>query len=296
VFERFTVDGQSLLSKINDYLRYHDISFLSTEEKQMYIDNGLLAIKDDFIWVTFDQLIDLLLKQVHKSVKVESDLAQIPRLGDTKSRQHCFSRSLPLPSTFDLLPSIGTQRPYITMNYTQEQIANAKQLESKLPKVDESVVDRIDLLMSIARIDLNKGNDSEEEDMDVSDSNTRLTSRKKTLSSDDENLVSDALSPPYTEEVLIEKFKIPMTRSKISCLRPCEWIEDHNSYSLCFLAAWLNDEVINFYMEMLAERDSALCGLPNSHRTPSHFFSSFFISKLLENGNYRYENVKRYLF
>jgi Ulp1 family protease len=41
------------------------------------------------------------------------------------------------------------------------------------------------------------------------------------------------------EEVVIDKFKIPMTVSNIECLRP---------------GIWLNDEVINFYMRMLQVR------------------------------------------
>jgi hypothetical protein len=78
---------------------------------------------------------------------------------------------------------------------------------------------------------------------------------------------------------LIMKFDIPINERKLSCLRP---------------VTWLNDEIINFYMELLHEYDAALCG-QNSTRKPSHFFNSFFISKLLENGQYSYKNVKRYI-
>ena len=76
---------------------------------------------------------------------------------------------------------------------------------------------------------------------------------------------------------VIEKFDIPIDERKLSCLRP---------------VTWLNDEIINFYMEMLRERDAALCAT-NKARKPSHFFNSFFIDKLLERKQYNYKNVKR---
>mmetsp|Transcript_37445 Transcript_37445/g.69723 ORF Transcript_37445/g.69723 Transcript_37445/m.69723 type:complete len:183 (+) Transcript_37445:1-549(+) len=45
---------------------------------------------------------------------------------------------------------------------------------------------------------------------------------------------------------------------------------------------------------MLQDRDKALCALPGSTRKPSHYFNSFFVSKLLEGGTYTYKNVKRW--
>lgn len=77
--------------------------------------------------------------------------------------------------------------------------------------------------------------------------------------------------------VLIEKYSIPMTEGKLKCLTP---------------ATWLNDEVINFYMCMLQEKDDILCAR-NPDRKPSHFFNLYFMSKLLEGNRYTYKNVKR---
>jgi len=76
---------------------------------------------------------------------------------------------------------------------------------------------------------------------------------------------------------------------------------------------WLNDEIINFTFKMLQERDGkchinysfeinikqplfsdALCA-KYAHRRPSIFFNTFFMAKLLDtNGNYNYDNIKRY--
>ena len=52
--------------------------------------------------------------------------------------------------------------------------------------------------------------------------------------------------------------------------------------------------MINFYMNMLQDRDTRLCELYPS-RTSCHFFNSFFVEQLLEvDKEYRYDNVKRW--
>jgi len=52
---------------------------------------------------------------------------------------------------------------------------------------------------------------------------------------------------------------------------------------------WLNDEVIHYFLVTLSKRDAA------SKKRRSHFFKSFFVTKLLdEGGEYRYRNVKRW--
>lgn len=64
---------------------------------------------------------------------------------------------------------------------------------------------------------------------------------------------------------------------------------------------WLNDEVIHYFMVMLAKRDEQLSKADPS-RSRSHFFKSFFITKLLNEGHanpdiegtYEYRNVKRW--
>jgi sentrin-specific protease 1 len=64
---------------------------------------------------------------------------------------------------------------------------------------------------------------------------------------------------------------------------------------------WLNDEVIHYFYVMLANRDKDLCRKDPS-RKPSHFFKSFFMTKLLNEGHsdarmdgrYEYRQVKRW--
>jgi len=60
---------------------------------------------------------------------------------------------------------------------------------------------------------------------------------------------------------------------------------------------WLNDEVIHYFLLMLAKRDERLSQENPGGRKRSHFFKSFFMTKLLDDGssgNYKYANVKRW--
>ena len=65
------------------------------------------------------------------------------------------------------------------------------------------------------------------------------------------------------------------------------------------LGEWLNDEVISYFYVMLAKRDEELCSQDPS-RKRSHFFKSFFMTKLLNEGHtdlegtYDYRQVKRW--
>lgn len=57
---------------------------------------------------------------------------------------------------------------------------------------------------------------------------------------------------------------------------------------------WLNDEIIHLYFILLGQRDEELCNR-DPYRKRSHFFKSFFMTKLLNEGNYGtydYNNVK----
>jgi sentrin-specific protease 1 len=81
------------------------------------------------------------------------------------------------------------------------------------------------------------------------------------------------------EDTFQDKFNMEITGRKLRCLKP---------------STWLNDEVINFYMKMLQERDDTLCE-QNENRRHSHFFNSFFAERLLVTDRcYNYENVKRW--
>ncbi|XP_062215630.1 ubiquitin-like-specific protease ESD4 isoform X2 [Phragmites australis] len=108
--------------------------------------------------------------------------------------------------------------------------------------------------------------------------NEDLSELFKPLTAEEENEVCDCLysSGPSKVLVLHEFSNIEVTKEKLWCLRP---------------SGWLNDEVINLYLELLKEREK---------REPKrflkcHFFNTFFYKKLAcgKNG-YDYKSVKRW--
>eukprot|EP00941_MAST-03F_sp_MAST-3F-sp1_P003790 g3790.t1 len=124
--------------------------------------------------------------------------------------------------------------------------------------------------------------DGEERDLDFAKNYVEL---RKTLTEKEAEKVSSVIqSHGSPNEVLVEKFKIPITRSDIKTLRP---------------GAWLNDEVLNFYMEILQERNKQQLGKasgPEGKMTPDcHFFLSYFFTKLVFGPTgYCYSNVRRW--
>ncbi|XP_020861283.1 sentrin-specific protease 2 isoform X2 [Phascolarctos cinereus] len=90
------------------------------------------------------------------------------------------------------------------------------------------------------------------------------------LTEDMEKEVNSALGCGPQDEVLSSAFKLRITRGDIQTLRNCHW---------------LNDEIINFYMNLLVERNKKQ-GLPMLHA-----FSTFFFPKLSTGG---YQAVKRW--
>ncbi|XP_068945465.1 sentrin-specific protease 2 [Petaurus breviceps papuanus] len=90
------------------------------------------------------------------------------------------------------------------------------------------------------------------------------------LTEDMEKEVNSALGCGPQDEVLSSAFKLRITRGDIQTLRNYHW---------------LNDEIINFYMNLLVERNKKQ-GLPTLHA-----FSTFFYPKLSSGG---YQAVKRW--
>lgn len=85
-----------------------------------------------------------------------------------------------------------------------------------------------------------------------------------------EKEIKTALGPGPQEEHLSSRFKLQITRRDIQTLENGQW---------------LNDEVINFYMNLLVERNE------NRGYPALHVFSTFFYPKLKHSG---YSSVKRW--
>ncbi|XP_036063375.1 sentrin-specific protease 2-like [Onychomys torridus] len=98
----------------------------------------------------------------------------------------------------------------------------------------------------------------------------RGTNEVLDVTEDMEKEVRNALGPGPQEEILTSAFKLHITRGDIHTLKNGEW---------------LNDEVINFYMNLLVERN-------NKKGYPAlHVFNTFFYPKLKHGG---YCSVKRW--
>ncbi|XP_072496507.1 sentrin-specific protease 2 [Notamacropus eugenii] len=90
------------------------------------------------------------------------------------------------------------------------------------------------------------------------------------LTEDMEKEINSALGCGPQDEILSSAFKLRITRGDIQTLKNCHW---------------LNDEIINFYMNLLVERNKKQ-GLPTLHA-----FSTFFYPKLSTGG---YQAVRRW--
>lgn len=89
------------------------------------------------------------------------------------------------------------------------------------------------------------------------------------LNEEQELLVNNALINSPQDEVLANAFNISITRKDIQTLRGLNW---------------LNDEIINFYMSLIAERSKQA-------EIKIHTFTTFFYPKLLKDG---YQSLKRW--
>ncbi|KAF9934327.1 SUMO1 sentrin specific peptidase 1 [Linnemannia zychae] len=103
-----------------------------------------------------------------------------------------------------------------------------------------------------------------------------LAARKKKeqfvpLSSDEEKKIAGALAPGNSEAIIVEGFNVEVKKKDIHTLCPGEW---------------LNDEVINFYGNLIITRSNSSTTLPKVH-----VFKTFFYKSLSENG---YEKVRKW--
>ena len=80
--------------------------------------------------------------------------------------------------------------------------------------------------------------------------------------------------------IVLKKFNVDFKHLHLVCLRP---------------RRWLNDEVVNLFMQLSQERDSAITRSTLYPRNPNLFMNSFFYLKLAqEEGGFNYSNVKRW--
>lgn len=81
------------------------------------------------------------------------------------------------------------------------------------------------------------------------------------------------------DDIIVDKFNIMITVDHFQCLKP---------------KMWLNDQVIDFYMEMLNERDQQLVAVQAKLRK-TYCMPCTFMAKLLEGNIYDYQKVIRWI-
>jgi len=111
----------------------------------------------------------------------------------------------------------------------------------------------------------------------------RATTLLRALSPDSRARVANEMQTGNGEDIVAQTSIGPCLREKFKCLEPGEW---------------LNDEVINYYITLLNQRDENLC-VANTQRRRSHIFNSFFMAHLCSVENkvnfgteYSYKMVK----
>lgn len=124
-----------------------------------------------------------------------------------------------------------------------------------------------------------------EERRKAKEARKRASSLMRTLNNDERKIVETSINGyGHDDEIIAQAGTDSVQRKSMKTLKP---------------GMWLNDEIIHYFYLMLSKRDEELCRNDPS-RKRSHFFKSFFITKLLNEGNtscdgkYEYRNVKRW--
>ncbi|SCN63419.1 sentrin-specific protease 1, putative [Plasmodium chabaudi adami] len=156
--------------------------------------------------------------------------------------------------------NLGNEDKYVILKYDEDSLIEAleklridKQKESENKNKKENKYEKINKI----------------------DKNIFFKCRKKNYY--DEAIL--ILNKKSDNNVLIEKFNVPLMYSQIKCLID---------------SRWLNDEIINFYLSMLQEYNEAGIKSGVAYLPKMFTFSTFFFQSLNFNGSYNYSKVARW--
>ncbi|KAM5287995.1 sentrin-specific protease 1 [Ctenodactylus gundi] len=169
------------------------------------------------------------------------------------------------------LTSVYDSRARERLRQIEEQKALALQLQNqRLQDQEHSVHDSVELYLRVPlekEIPVTIAQETEKKSHKfITDSDEEFP----VITEEMEKEIKSVFRNGNQDEVLSEAFRLTITRKDIQTLNHLNW---------------LNDEIINFYMNMLMERSKEK-GLPNVHA-----FSTFFFTKLRTAG---YQAVKRW--
>ncbi|XP_058414380.1 sentrin-specific protease 1 isoform X1 [Diceros bicornis minor] len=168
------------------------------------------------------------------------------------------------------LTSVYDSRARERWRQIEEQKALALQLQNqRLQEQEHSVHDSVELHLRVPlekEIPVTIAQETEKKGRKLTDSEDEFPEITEEMEKEIKNVFRNG----NQDEVLSEAFRLTITRKDIQTLNHLNW---------------LNDEIINFYMNMLMERSKEK-GLPSVHA-----FNTFFFTKLKTAG---YQAVKRW--
>uniref|UniRef100_A0A8C0QZD3 SUMO specific peptidase 1 n=1 Tax=Canis lupus dingo TaxID=286419 RepID=A0A8C0QZD3_CANLU len=168
------------------------------------------------------------------------------------------------------LTSVYDSRARERLRQIEEQKALALQLQNqRLQEQEHSVHDSVELHLRVPlekEIPVTITQETEKKGHKLTDSEDEFPEITEEMEKEIKNVFRNG----NQDEVLSEAFRLTITRKDIQTLNHLNW---------------LNDEIINFYMNMLMERSKEK-GLPSVHA-----FNTFFFTKLKTAG---YQAVKRW--
>jgi len=157
----------------------------------------------------------------------------------------------------------------------RERVLKSKISETERIVRSKDIEERKKIEKEILRIE------KEEEEI-AEEARKKASSLLRPLTEEEESIVTKAIYEiGPTDDILARCDVDSVQRRSMQTLQPCKW---------------LNDEVIHYFYLMLANRDAELSEA-DTNRRRSHFFKSFFLTKLFDEGAsnvYKYSNVKRW--
>lgn len=195
-----------------------------------------------------------------------------------------------------LLPSTDKWRQIASLNIPSSKVGGDKKEEASY----RSSIEKADTMFILRTKEVEKALEEKRKKKEVQEleerflekerqkeAKKRASSLMRQLTKEEASLVRASMyGGGASTEILAESATDTVQRQSIRTLQPGQW---------------LNDEVIHYFYLMLAKRDEDMSKHDPS-RKRSHFFKSFFITKLLNEGHsdpamegtYEYRNVKRW--
>ncbi|CAD2105472.1 sentrin-specific protease 1, putative [Plasmodium vinckei lentum] len=250
----------SLMSKQNDSLREQPVSsYIKNNEYMKQMRNqykSLMRVIDTYIDDNING--EGLNNSFISKNKNEKNILNNDKVEGTITNNSFSECSDTIKIVDDI--NLGNEDKYVILKYDEDSLIEAleklridKQKESEKKNKKENKYEKINKI----------------------DKNIFFKCRKRNYY--DEAIL--ILNKKSDNNVLIEKFNVPLMYSQIKCLID---------------SRWLNDEIINFYLSMLQEYNEAGIKSGVTYLPKMFTFSTFFFQSLNFNGSYNYSKVSRW--